>query len=55
MTNTELAIMDYLDGLKNEIAMNLDCCIEEYYQGQYQIVKQIQADVRRIIENGRNQ
>lgn len=49
MTNKELAIMDYLDDLKNEVAMNLDCCIEEYYQGQYQIVKQIQAKIKEII------
>ena len=50
MTNRERAIIAYLEEYKNEVAMNLDCSIEEYYQGQYQAIKTIIEKVKEIIE-----
>lgn len=51
MTNRERAIIAYLEEYKNEVAMNLDCSIEEYYQGQYQAIKAIIEEIRRLIDN----
>ncbi len=54
MTNREYKILEYLEEFKNEVAMNLDCSIEEYYQGQYQAIKMIIEKVKEIIENDKS-
>ena len=55
MTNTELAIMDYLDDLKNELAFKVDNTedAEESlcYSVQYLIVHKVSNRIKEIIEN----